>query len=172
MTFEQQMHTLRAMADDIQSRHGPENGEVIALRAAMDALKGTQGYAQQHEADEQTIRVMRAEIRLHRQKRDGEYWAWTGDPKEDNVESLTCPVLVPIDTVRKWLSAAGERMKKPGTALIEALKAAGVEHNVTPPAVGGVQWQIEVCDEQDSGQGVIIYFNNNADGSESFVCQE
>ena len=102
MTFVQQMETLRAMADDIESRHGPQNSEVLSLRAAMEALKGTQGYAQQHETDEQTIRVMRNEIRLHRQKHDGEYWAWQGD-EEDHPESLTCPVLVPADTVRGWV---------------------------------------------------------------------
>ena len=47
--------------------------------------------------------VLRGEVRMHRQKHDGEYWAWQGD-EDDHPESLTCPVLVPADTVRGWIA--------------------------------------------------------------------
>lgn len=47
---------------------------------------------------------LRFQNRLHRQKASGEYWAWTGDPVEDQIESLTCPVLVPAEQVRKWVA--------------------------------------------------------------------
>lgn len=42
----------------------------------------------------------RAENALHRAKATGEYWAWQGDG-EYHLESLTCPVLIPAEVLRK-----------------------------------------------------------------------
>ena len=47
---------------------------------------------------------LRRELRLHAQKAADEYWTWQGDG-EDHLESLTCPVLIPVDKLRDIISA-------------------------------------------------------------------
>lgn len=36
-------------------------------------------------------------------ERIGEVWCWTDDPAGDDLESLTCPVLIPAETLRRIL---------------------------------------------------------------------
>lgn len=55
--------------------------------------RAAQNYLEQHEADQQTIRALRAQIEAFGMKSSGELWYWQGDGA-DNLESLTCPILI------------------------------------------------------------------------------
>jgi hypothetical protein len=60
------------------------------------------------------------------------------------------------------------------TKLVELLGEIGVTHHHCGEAKNNLNKQvsIEISDEQDSGQGVILYFDVNEIGNEVFVCQE
>ena len=71
-------------------------GELKALREEVNAK-----YWEAIRADNTRLRYS---LKLHDAKATGNYWCWQGD-EEDHPESLTCPVLIPIDTLRPMLSA-------------------------------------------------------------------
>jgi hypothetical protein len=54
-----------------------------------------------------------ADLRMHQQKALGEYWVWQGDGT-DHPESLSCPVLIHADDLRKLLAAALQAQTKEG----------------------------------------------------------
>lgn len=47
------------------------------------------------------VRHLKEENELLRRERAGEVWCWTGDAREDDVESLACPALVPDHIMRR-----------------------------------------------------------------------
>ena len=59
--------------------------------------------------------------------------------------------------------------------LVKTLTDAGVQFYSSDALVKdslGKQLVIEIADEQDSGQGINLYFNVSEDGDVKFVCQE
>lgn len=64
----------------------------------LDKLCNGQQDALKEAAEE--ITRLKAQLSMHRAKANGEYWAWQGDG-EDHLESLTCPVLIPAESLRK-----------------------------------------------------------------------
>lgn len=49
------------------------------------------------------IKTLKAELKLHRLKASGSYWAWQGDG-DDHLESLVCPVIIWPDDLRKMIA--------------------------------------------------------------------
>lgn len=67
-----------------------------------------------------------------------------------------------------------EREPKPYTALRALLARTDILYHDCGPASEnlGNQVHIEIADEQDTSQGVELFFDIGTDGSEEFVCQE
>jgi len=106
-----------------------EIGERLPLnvqhRSAVDALRWSAEHLQAAElliGREQTLRILaekrletadreRDELqkqnRLHRDKANGDYWAWQGDGG-DHLESLVCPVLIPASEIIKFQKLIAE----------------------------------------------------------------
>jgi hypothetical protein len=59
---------------------------------------------------------LKGELRVHRDKAKGDYWAWQGDG-EDHLESLVCPVLIRPEVLsalmKKHCGACGEIVETP-----------------------------------------------------------
>lgn len=76
-----------------------DSNEIVALKAKNERLLS--------ECDK-----LRRELVSHREKAQGNYWAWEGDG-EDHVESLlsNCPVLIPAHDLQKILAERDELKK-------------------------------------------------------------
>ena len=70
--------------------------------ADMDSAKGQVALADALDY----IVAMRAENASLRQALDGVYWGWQGVPEEDNLHSLTCPIYINPEAMRKALAEA------------------------------------------------------------------
>lgn len=67
---------------------------------------------------------------LLRREREGEVWCWTGDPAEDEIESLTCPILIDAHTVRRWMARVVELQRERDEAHYKVCAASYVLRNV------------------------------------------
>lgn len=130
---------------------GTESECPALLRAAVDRL--TEDFAI---AERGRLLAEAGRNLLHRE-RVGEVWCWTGNPTEDEVESLSCPVLMPPGEVRRLVreverltealrveSASAEARR---TVLCDPGPCVGV--TVQPAAVEGVElvWVPSAVDE-------------------------
>jgi hypothetical protein len=77
-------------------------------RIAQEASRQLKIAANLMATQRESIEQMQQEIKLHRDKANGDYWAWAGD-EFDHPESLVCPVLIPAATLRKLLADAVPR---------------------------------------------------------------
>lgn len=59
---------------------------------------------------EREVDALRRELVAHREKAQGNYWAWQGDGS-DHVESLVCPVLIPAEDLKELLEFETEIRK-------------------------------------------------------------
>lgn len=91
---------------------------------------------------------LRRELTAHRDKANGDYWAWQGDGS-DHPESLSCPVLIPAADLRTLLAGQQDmRLKKALEELIASRgepldETGGAMCTVDPEALDCVQALID-----------------------------
>jgi hypothetical protein len=83
-------------------------GETTAGEKMLAGLKDALA-----DSEREAVRLRR-ELSLHREKAEGNYWAWQGDG-EDHLETLTCPVVIHPSELRRVAAEAraeGERKER------------------------------------------------------------